>query len=356
MHQSIEIAGHKIGPEHSPYVIAELSGNHNGDLDRALRLIELASQQGASAIKMQTYTADTLTIRSDREDFKVKGGLWDGQTLYQLYQWAHTPWDWHKAMFDKARSLGITIFSTPFDETAVDFLESLDAPAYKIASFEMTDLPLVKKVAETGKPVIMSTGMATFDEIDESVATFCATGNRDLVLLHCVSSYPAQPKEANLKTISALRERYGAVVGLSDHTLSNATAVAGIALGASVVEKHFIDSRSSEGPDSAFSIEPEELRRLCLDCLTAWEAIGQVKKGRTLGEKASMTFRRSVYAVDDVKKGEIFSNANLRRIRPGFGVAPKYLEALLGQKAPRDYVRGEPVKESDLKLLGIHEK
>lgn len=353
MKTCIDIAGQKIGHNQPPYIIAELSGNHNGELERALHLIELAYSHGASAIKIQTYTPDTMTIRSDREDFLVKGGLWDGQSLYDLYQWAHTPWDWHAAMFDKAKSLGITLFSSPFDETAVDFLESLDAPAYKIASFEMTDLPLVRKVAETGKPVIISTGMASFEEIDETVEAVRQCGNQNLVLLHCVSAYPAQAADANLRTLEALHQRYGTIVGLSDHTLANATSVASIALGASVIEKHFIDSRSSDGPDSAFSIEPKELQQLSDDCKVACSALGSVKKGRSDAEQQSLTFRRSVYAVADIPKGQVFDASNLRRIRPGYGVAPKYLEALIGRKAPRDFCRGDPVSEQDLRDLGI---
>ena len=351
MNNCIDIDERKIGPTCPPYLIAELSGNHNGDLNRALHLLELAKNSGASAVKIQTYTPDTMTIDCDRDDFKVSGGLWDGKSLYELYEWAHTPWEWHQALFDRARELGITLFSSPFDETAVDFLEDLGAPAYKIASFEMTDLPLVQKVALTGKPVIISTGMATFDEIEETVQVMRDCHNENLVLLHCVSSYPATHKEANLRTIPALRERFGTLVGLSDHTLTNATAVASVALGATVLEKHFIDTRASEGPDSAFSVEPEEFKVLTTECTQAWEALGEVKSAPTKSEQSSLAFRRSLYVVADVRKGEVLNESNLRRIRPGYGVAPKYFEHLLGKAAHRDFARGEPITTDDLSAI-----
>lgn len=343
-----------IGPAHPPYVIAELSGNHNGDLHRALALLDEAHRQGAHAVKIQTYTAETMTIKSDNKDFKVSGGLWDGKTLYELYDWAHTPWDWHKALFDRARSLGITLFSSPFDESAIEFLEQLEAPAYKIASFEMTDLPLVRKAAQTGKPLIVSTGMASKEEIQETVAAIRETGNKQFALLHCVSAYPANHTEANVNTVKALADEFSCVVGLSDHTLTNATSVAAVALGASIVEKHFIDSRESEGPDSAFSIEPHELRALVNDTNNAWEALGKPSFGCTKGEASSQVFRRSVYVVKDIKAGEPFTHENLRRIRPGYGVAPKYLDLLLGCQAPKDLVRGEPITPEILKNLGLN--
>lgn len=354
MASEIFIDQRAIGPAHPPYVIAELSGNHNGDLHRALALLDEAHRQGAHAVKIQTYTADTMTIKSDNKDFKVSGGLWDGKTLYELYDWAHTPWDWHKALFDRARSLGITLFSSPFDESAIEFLEQLEAPAYKIASFEMTDLPLVRKAAQTGKPLIVSTGMASKEEIQETVEAIRETGNKQFALLHCVSAYPANHTEANVNTVKALADEFSCVVGLSDHTLTNATSVAAVALGASIVEKHFIDSRASEGPDSAFSIEPHELRALVNDTKNAWEALGEPSFGCTQGEAFSQVFRRSVYVVNDIKAGEPFTHENLRRIRPGYGVAPKYLDLLLGCQAPKDLVRGEPVTPEILKDLGLN--
>lgn len=340
MNKTVCINGRTIGAGHAPYVIAELSGNHNGELARALQLIELAKKAGADAVKIQTYTPDTMTIDCDKPEFMITGGLWDGQSLYKLYDWAHTPWDWHPALFEKAREVGITIFSSPFDETAVDLLESLGAPAYKIASFEMTDLPLVEKAARTGKPLIISTGMATPDEIRETVETARRCGNNQLVLLHCVSAYPSKPEESNLASIAELARRYEVVPGLSDHTLSNVCAVASVALGAAVIEKHFTDSRQNPGPDSAFSLEAHELEALCRDTHTAWQAIGQPKLEPTAGERSSLAFRRSVYVVKDVKKGELFTPENVRRIRPGYGLPPKYLADILGKAAPCDIERG----------------
>lgn len=340
MSKIITIHGRTIGAGHAPYVIAELSGNHNGELARALQLIELAKKAGADAVKIQTYTPDTMTIDCDKPEFTIQGGLWDGQSLYKLYDWAHTPWDWHPALFEKAREVGITLFSSPFDETAVDLLETLGAPAYKIASFEMTDLPLVEKVARTGKPLIISTGMATPDEIRETVETVRRCGNDQLVLLHCVSAYPSQPEEANLASIAELARRYDVVPGLSDHTLSNVCAVASVALGAAVIEKHFTDSRQNPGPDSPFSLEAHELEALCRDTRTAWQAIGQPKLEPTAGERSSLAFRRSIYVVKDVKKGERFTPENVRRIRPGYGLSPKYLADILGKTAPCDIERG----------------
>lgn len=344
MKTTLSINDRLIGEGHKPYVIAEISGNHNGDLNRALSLIEEAKKSGADAVKIQTYRPDTMTIDCDRDEFVVQGGLWDGKTLYELYEWAHTPWEWHEALFNRARELGVTLFSSPFDETAIELLEELNAPAYKIASFEMTDLPLVRKAAATGKPLIISTGMASDDEIAETVQTVLDAGNEQLVLLHCVSSYPATHEEYNLATIPDLRSRFNVPVGLSDHTLGNITAVASIALGACVVEKHFTHRRSDGGPDAAFSLEPEELTALCRDVGIAYASLGVPNYKRTAGEEASAVFRRSVYVVQDVKAGELFTNENVRRIRPGFGVAPKYLESILGTKAPCDIKRGTPFK------------
>ncbi len=349
--QTITIAGRPIGKDFPPYVIAELSGNHNGDINRALKLIELAKQAGADAIKIQTYTPDTMTIDCDKPDFRVSGGLWDGKTLYELYEWAHTPWEWHQALFDKAAEVGIPIFSSPFDESAVDLLEQLNAPAYKIASFEMTDLPLVEKVAATGKPLIISTGMANKSEIEETVKCVRAVNNQQLILLHCVSSYPAKHAEANLNTIPDLECEFDCMVGLSDHTLTNVTSVASIPLGACVIEKHFTDSRANPGPDSAFSLEPEELSSLCRDAKIAWECMGQVNYQRTEGEKASSVFRRSIYVVEDVKQGEPFTSKNVRRIRPGYGLPPRYISQILGKPSPRDIPRGTAFTQELLDLL-----
>jgi len=336
----ITIDGRKIGRGHKPYIIAELSANHNGSIDRALETIEMAARSGADAIKLQTYTADTMTIDCDREDFQVQGGLWDGYKLYDLYQWAHTPFEWHEAMFAKARELGITVFSTPFDETAVDLLESLDAPAYKIASFEVTDIPLIKRVAGTGKPMIISTGMANLDEITDAVAAACEGGCGELVVLHCISGYPSPVEQANLATIADIEKRFDCVVGLSDHTLGTAVSVASIPLGACLIEKHVTLSRSEKGPDSEFSLEPDELKALCVDTEAAWQAIGTVGYERKPVEEASMKFRRSIYFVTDMSAGDVITEHSIRRIRPGFGLAPKHFDELLGKRVSKDVVRG----------------
>lgn len=338
--KEIIIDGRKIGREHKPYIIAELSANHNGSIDRALETIEMAARSGADAIKLQTYTADTMTINCEREDFKVRGGLWDGYKLYDLYQWAHTPFEWHEAMFAKARELDITVFSTPFDETAVELLEALDAPAYKIASFEVTDIPLIKRVAATGKPIIISTGMANVDEITDAVTAACEGGCQELVLLHCISGYPSPVDQANLATIADIEKRFDCVVGLSDHTLGTAVSVASIPLGACVIEKHVTLSRSDKGPDSEFSLEPDELRSLCMDTEAAWQAIGTVGYERKPVEESSMKFRRSIYFVKDMCAGEVITEHSIRRIRPGFGLAPKHFDELLGKRVSKDVVRG----------------
>ncbi len=349
---AISIAGHQIGKACRPFVIAEISGNHNGSLDKALSLIEAAKSAGADAVKIQTYTPDTMTIDSQRKDFLVEGGLWDGKTLYELYQWAHTPWEWHEALFAKAKEQNIILFSSPFDETAVDLLESLHAPAYKIASFEMTDLPLIEYVAKTGKPVIVSTGMANAQEIHEAVECIKACGNEQLVLLHCVSSYPASHEDANLSTLVDMATRFEVPTGLSDHTLDNTTAIAATALGACVIEKHFTDSRENIGPDSAFSLELNELENLVNDVQNAWRSLGKVNYDLKAGEKANVVFRRSLYAVKDIVKGERFTEANVRRIRPGYGLPPKYMSIILGANAPHDIKRGEPIDQSILEKIG----
>lgn len=339
---NVTIDGVPIGPEHPPYIIAELSANHNGSLDRALETIDEAKRCGASAIKLQTYTADTMTIDSDRPEFLIKGGPWDGYKLYDLYKWAQTPFEWHKAMFDHARKVGITVFSTPFDESAVDLLEDLNAPAYKIASFEMTDLPLVEYVAKTGKPMIMSTGMATEQEIDEAVTTARNAGCNELVLLHCISSYPAPMEQANVAQLVELGRRFKAIPGLSDHTLGTAASVAAVSLGACLIEKHFILSRNDGGPDSGFSIEPEELKRLCIDTRDAWAAVGKAGYNRQEAEQPNKMFRRSIYFMRDMKAGETVSKADIRRIRPGVGIEPKYFNTLISKTLRVDVLRGTP--------------
>lgn len=337
---TFQIGGRKIGHGEPPFIIAELSANHNGSLERALATIDAAKRCGADAIKLQTYTADTMTIDCDRADFMIKGGLWDGYKLYDLYKWAQTPFEWHQAMFDHARKVGITVFSTPFDETAVDLLESLNAPAYKVASFEVTDLPLIRYIAQTGKPIIMSTGMANEEEIGEAVEAARSNGCDDLVLLHCISSYPAPIDQANLRQLSELERRFGTIPGLSDHTLGTTAAVAAVALGACVIEKHFILDRDDGGPDSAFSLEPEELTRLCLEGRDAWAALGNVGYQRQKAEAGSTVFRRSIYFVRDMRAGEVVTAQDIKRIRPGMGLAPKHFDELVGKRLKTDVARG----------------
>jgi len=340
---SISIAGRPIGPDHEPYVICELSGNHNGSLERALRLLEEAAATGADAIKIQSYTPDTITIDHDGPGFRIEGGLWDGRTLYDLYGEAQTPFEWHEALFQHARELGVTLFSTPFDESAVDLLEELGAPAYKIASFEAVDLPLIAYVASRRKPMIISTGMANLDEIGEAVRTARENGCDQIVLLHCVSSYPAPDDQSNVRTVPDLAERFGVVSGLSDHTVGSAVAVASIALGGCVVEKHFTLARSDGGPDAVFSLEPDEFRTLVEDCKRAWRSIGHPTYDLQGCEQGSIAFRRSVYVVRDVRAGEELTRENVRSIRPGNGLPPKHLPEVLGRRASRDLKRGEPL-------------
>ncbi|MGC9460085.1 pseudaminic acid synthase [Vibrio genomosp. F10] len=336
----ITIDGRKIGPEYPPYIIAELSANHNGDINRAFQIMEEAKKAGADAIKLQTYTHETITIDSDSEEFQIHGGLWDGKTLYKLYEEAHMPWEWHEPLFKKAKELGITIFSSPFDFTAVDLLEQLDAPAYKIASFEIIDLPLIKRVAQTGKPMIISTGMANKEEIAEAIKTAKQNGCTELVVLHCVSGYPAPAEQYNLRTINDISGRFGVISGLSDHTIDNATAVASVVLGASVIEKHVTLDRNGGGADDSFSIEPPELYALCKDASTAWKSLGRVNYERTEAEKGNAKFRRSLYIVEGVKKGEVLSKKNIRSIRPGYGLEPKYYEEVLGKRVKIDLSKG----------------
>ena len=336
------INGRLIGSQYPPYIIAELSANHNGSLKRALKTIEAAKKCGADAVKLQTYTADTMTIDCDSADFMVKGGLWDGYKLYDLYQWAHTPYEWHQKMFEHARKCGITVFSTPFDETAVDLLESLETPAYKIASFEIVDLPLINYVARTGKPIIMSTGMASEIEIEEAIETASEAGCKDLLLLHCVSSYPAPMDQSNLKQIPNLAQRFGIAVGLSDHTLGTTASITAVALGACAIEKHFTLSRTDKGPDSEFSLEPDELGRLCRDTRDAWFALGREGFERPQAEANSGVFRRSIYFVKDLAAGAVVGLEDMRRIRPGLGLPPRDFDSLVGKRLKTRVTRGTP--------------
>jgi pseudaminic acid synthase len=337
---SVTIAGRTIGAGQPPYIVAELSANHGGRLDRALAVMESAKAAGADAIKLQTYTAETMTIEQDGPDFRIKGGLWNGRQLYELYEEAHTPWAWHEALFAKGRDLGIPVFSTPFDETAVAFLEKFNPPAYKIASFEMIDLPLVRCIAATGRPVIMSTGMASPAEIAESVEAFSAAGGRELILLHCVSGYPTPPEQSNLRRIPELLKQFGFSVGLSDHTLGTEVAIASVALGACLIEKHLTQCRADGGPDSAFSLEPDELRALVRGARTAFDALGSGQPMRSQVESGSMMFRRSIYVVKDIAAGEPITASNVRIIRPGYGLPPRELPMVLGRKARKAMPRG----------------
>lgn len=345
---TVHIAGRPIGADHPPYVIAELSANHNGRLDTAMRIVEAAAAAGADAVKLQTYRPDTITLQSDAEDFRIRGGLWDGRTLYDLYEEAHMPWDWHAPLFDHARKCGITIFSSPFDTTAIDLLEDLNAPAYKIASFEAVDLPLIRYAAATGKPMIISTGMADADEIREAVEAARDGGCRELAILHCVSGYPAPPGDYNLRTIPDMRDRYGAVIGLSDHTLDNTTAIASVALGGAIIEKHFTLDRNGGGPDDSFSLEPAEMAALCAGARIAWEALGRVDYGRKSSELGNVQFRRSLYFVRDLKAGEVITAADIRSVRPGYGLAPKHADSLINRAVRVDVRRNTPVRMADI--------
>ncbi len=343
MGETFAIAGREIGPQRPPFVIAELSGNHNGDLSRALALIDAAADAGADAVKLQTYTADTITIDHDGLGFRLEGGLWSGRTLYELYSEASTPFEWHPALFAHARARGLICFSSPFDETAVDLLESLDAPAFKIASFEAIDLPLIARAARSGKPLIISTGMTSPAEIAAAVRTAEGAGAGGVALLHCVSAYPARFAEANLAMIPRLAADYGCVVGLSDHTPGTAAAVAAVALGARVIEKHFTLARADGGPDSAFSLEPAELKQLVIDCRDAFEAVGVAAYSRSETEAHNRQFRRSLYVVRDVPAGSVLTKDDIRSIRPGYGLEPARLPEVLGRTAARPLKRGEPL-------------
>ncbi len=352
MTKRIRINGRVIGDGVDPYVIAEMSANHNGNLNVALRIIEEAKKAGADAIKIQTYRPDTITLKSDLPDFQITDGLWAGRSLYDLYEWAYTPWDWHLPLFEHARKLGITIFSSPFDNTAVDLLEDLNAPAYKIASFEAVDLPLIKYVASTGKPMIISTGMADAEEIQEAIDAARQGGCKELAILHCVSGYPAPAEDYNLRTIPDMIERFGLVTGLSDHTLDNTTAITSVALGARIIEKHFTLDRSGGGPDDSFSLEPAEMAALCHGAKTAWQALGQVDYGRKSSEQGSGKFRRSLYFVKPLKAGSHVTIDSVRSVRPGFGLAPKQLEAVVGCVLKTDVDYGMAVSWDRLKQKG----
>lgn len=344
----ISIAGRLIGADSPPYVVAELSANHNGKLENALRIIEEAKKSGADAVKLQTYTPDTITLDCRSEDFQIHGGLWDGKTLYELYQEAHMPWEWHAPLFEHARKLGISIFSSPFDCSAVDLLESLNTPAYKIASFEAVDLPLIKYVASTGKPMIISTGMADQEEIQEAIDTACSAGCKELAILHCVSAYPAPAGDYNLRTIPDMIKRFGHVVGLSDHTLGIATAIAGVALGASIIEKHFTLDRNGGGADDSFSLEPAELVDLCRGVRIAWQSLGEADYGRQSSEQGNVKFRRSLYFVKALKAGDIITSDAVRSVRPGFGAPPKYLSQIVGRRVLTDQAAMSPVVLSEI--------
>lgn len=341
----IKIRNREIGKHTKPFIIAEMSGNHNQSLERALHLVELAAETGVDALKLQTYTADTITLDVHTDEFFIsnENSLWKGQSLYDLYKQAYTPWEWHKPIFNRAKELGLIVFSSPFDETAVDFLETLEVPAYKIASFENIDIPLIKKVARTGKPIIISTGMATAAELDEAVRTVKAEGNDQIILLKCTSTYPATPENSNLATIPHMRELFGTEIGLSDHTMGVGVSVAAVTLGATVIEKHFTTSRADGGVDSAFSMEPHELKSLVEETERAWQAVGEIKYGPTESELKSIDDRRSLYIGEDMKAGDVFTKENLRDVRPGLGLPTKYYELLLGKTIKQDAKKGTPV-------------
>lgn len=343
MKTTIEIAGRSVGQGHPCYIVAELSANHNQDFDEARRLVELAREAGADAVKLQTYTADTLTLDSDLPHFVIEGTIWEGRRLHDLYKEAYTPWDWQPKLAEFANELGMDLFSTPFDDTAVDFLEEMGVPVHKVASFEMTHLPLLEKVAKTGKPIIMSTGMATADEIEESVRTIRQAGGDQLVLLKCTSAYPAPPEEANLRTIPDLRERFGVAVGLSDHTMGLEVPLAAVALGACVIEKHFTRSRDQPGPDSAFSLEPHEFAQMVKSVRVTESALGVVSYDLTPKQRVSTKFRRSLFAVRDIAAGEALTSENVQVLRPATGLEPRHFHAVLGRTATRPIGRGEPI-------------
>lgn len=342
---SFKIGTRSIGADTAPFIIAEMSGNHNQSLEVALQIVDAAAKAGAHALKLQTYTADTMTLDLEHGEFFIKdpNSLWAGSSLYALYEKAHTPWEWHAPIFARAKALGMLTFSTPFDDTSVDFLESLDVPAYKIASFENTDLPLIRRVASTGKPLIISTGMASIAELDETVRVARAAGCKDLILLKCTSTYPASPENSHLRTLPHLRELFGCEVGLSDHSMGVGVSVAAVALGATVIEKHFTLDRAAGGVDASFSLNPAEMASLVIETERAWQAMGQVRYGATEAELSSLVYRRSLYVTQDMVVGEVFNNDNLRAIRPGLGLAPKHHDAVIGRRARQALKRGTPL-------------
>jgi len=350
MVKNSKILGREVSDEFPPYIIAEISANHNGNVENAFKIIDMAKRCGADAVKMQTYTPDTITLNSSKEDFVIKDGLWKGRTLHQLYEWAHTPWEWHAELFAYSKEVGITLFSTPFDDTAIAFLEELNTPAYKIASFECTDLNLIKRAASTNKPLIISTGMANDSEIGEAVDTALKFGSGELTLLHCVSGYPSPAAEYNLRTLADMRNKFGVNVGLSDHTLDNTTAVAAVALGAVMIEKHVTLDRNGGGPDDSFSLEEDGLKELCLSTQTAWQALGKVNYERTDAEKGNVKFRRSLYYVRTLKEGDVITENDIRSVRPGFGLPPKYYDKLIGTKVAMSVEKNSPVTLDSVSL------
>ena len=349
MSNSININGRDIGHNQPPYIIAEMSANHNGSIDNAFSIVDMAKESGADAVKLQTYRPDTITMKMNTPEFMIEGGLWDGQSLYELYENAFMPWDWHKPLFDHAKKKDITIFSSPFDNSAVDLLEDLNSPAYKIASFEAIDLQLIKYVALTGKPMIISTGMADQEEIEEAIVTAKEGGCSNLAILHCVSGYPAPASDYNLRTLVDMKERFNLVSGLSDHTIDNTTAITSIALGASIIEKHVTLNRNGGGPDDSFSLEKSELEQLCKGAYTAWEALGKIDYGRKSSEQGNAKFRRSLYFIKNIQKGELITEEHVKSIRPGFGLAPKHFEEILGKEVSESIKSGTAVSWKQIK-------
>lgn len=345
----MKINNRNIGKEYPPYIIAEMSANHNGDINNAKELIKSAKNAGADAIKIQSYKPDTITLNSTSEEFMINdGGLWDGRSLYDLYEEAHMPWDWHKPLFELSKEVGLTIFSSPFDNSAVDLLEDLNAPAYKIASFEVIDIPLIKYVASTKKPMIISTGMANEDEISEALETAKSNGCNEIVLLHCVSSYPASPEDYNIRTISDMESKFKVNVGISDHTIENTTAITSIAFGACVIEKHFTLDRSGGGPDDSFSLEPSELKDLCLSSKIAWSSIGEINYKLKAAEAPNIKFRRSLYFINNLKKGDTITASDIASVRPGYGIPPKNFDLIIGKKVLKDIKKNSAVKFCDI--------
>ena len=349
MSNSININGRDIGHNQPPYIIAEMSANHNGSIDNAFSIVDMAKESGADAVKLQTYRPDTITMKMNTPEFMIEGGLWDGQSLYELYENAFMPWDWHKPLFEHAKKKDITIFSSPFDNSAVDLLEDLNSPAYKIASFEAIDLQLIKYVALTGKPMIISTGMADQEEIEEAIVTAKEGGCSSLAILHCVSGYPAPASDYNLRTLVDMKERFNLVSGLSDHTIDNTTAISSIALGASIIEKHVTLNRNGGGPDDSFSLEKSELEQLCKGAYTAWEALGKIDYGRKSSEQGNAKFRRSLYFIKNIQKGELITEEHVKSIRPGFGLAPKHFEEILGKEVSESIKSGTAVSWKQIK-------